>query len=348
MSMLAHYDSNLTVNPYPDLPNLIFRDCREAPFSLHGLLSPNDERPYYHRLPMKTAKSTSDAVVYLSSHTAGGRVRFRTDSPYIAIRAALHNIERHNHASITGVAGFDLYCDNLFLNSYSPALDVGEQFDSLLPTDGNMHDYIIHFPLYSGCKALLIGLDRDAAIEAPTPYAHSKPILYYGSSITQGACASRPGMAYENILSRRLNCDHINLGFSGNAKGESAVADYIGEQDIAAFVFDYDYNAPTPEYLAQTHDAFYRRIRNAAPTLPVLMLTRPFPIGTEESMRRSDVIKKTYESALKRGERVAFLDSADYLTHFGGDHTVDAVHPTDLGFWIMAEQIGTLLETLLK
>lgn len=348
MSELERYDSNFTENPFPTLPDLVFHDCTESPFSLHGLLLPNEERPYFHRLPLETAKNTSNAVLYLSSHTAGGRVRFRTDSPYIAIRALLHNIEKYNHASITGTAGLDLYCDNLFLNSYKPSVDIVDQFDSIINTDGKMHDYLIHFPLYSGCRALLIGLDRNAHIEAPTPYAHQKPILYYGSSITHGACASRPGMAYENIISRRLSCDHINLGFSGSAKAEDAVADYIKTQGIAAFVYDYDHNAPTPDDLAKTHEPFYCRVREACPDLPILMVSRPDHIGSEDTLRRRDIIRATYEHALARHEHVDFLDSAEFLAQTNGDHTVDSVHPTDLGFWLMADAIGNALAKWLK
>ncbi len=348
MSTLALYDPNFAANPYPSLPNLVFRDCREAPFSLHGLLLPDEERPYFHRLPLATAKATSDAVLYLSSHTAGGRVRFRTDSPYIAIRALMHSIEKANHFSITGTAGFDIYRDNIFLDSYRPSPAITDQYDGVLMTDGKMHDYTLHFPLYAGCKALLIGLDKSAVLEAPTPYAIEKPVLYYGSSITQGGCASRPGMAYQNIISRRLNCDQINLGFSGSAKAEMTVADYIKEQDMAVFVYDYDHNAPNPDYLAQTHEPFYRRIREACPDLPVLMVTRPDHIGTEDTCRRRDIIKATYEQALARGERVAFLDSSAFMAEFCGDHTVDTTHPTDLGFWMMANAIGDEVAKMLK
>ncbi|MBQ4575296.1 MAG: hypothetical protein IJA85_08905 [Clostridia bacterium] len=348
MSNLELYDSNFAANPYPSLPKLIFRDCRETPFSLHGLLCPSEERPYFHRLPLNVAKAASDAVVYLSSHTAGGRVRFRTDSPYIAIRALLHNIEKANHFSITGSAGFDLYRDSIFLDSYRPSPAIADQYDGVLMTDGKMHDYMIHFPLYSGCKALLIGLDEAAALEAPTSYAIEKPVLYYGSSITQGGCASRAGMAYQNIISRRLDCDQINLGFSGSAKAEMAVANYIIKQDISAFVYDYDHNAPNPDYLEQTHESFYLRIREACPTLPVLMVTRPDHIGTEDTLRRRDIIKSTYEKALSRGEPVYFLDSSEFTAEFGGDHTVDTTHPTDLGFWVMANAIGAELAKILK
>lgn len=106
-------------------------------------------------------------------------------------------------------------------------------------------------------------------------YAVKKPVVYYGSSITQGACASRPGNCYESILSRRLDCDYINLGFSGSAKGEDAIVDYIIGLDMSVFVMDYDYNAPTPEHLEKTHSKMFKAIRAEHPTLPIIIMPRP-------------------------------------------------------------------------
>jgi hypothetical protein len=111
----------------------------------------------------------------------------------------------------------------------------------------------INFPLYSSVSALYIGLEENAVVEPSAGYKNKKPMVFYGSSITQGACASRPGNSYANIVSRTLGIDHINLGFSGNAKGEQTMADYIASLDMSVFVYDYDYNAPDPEHLQNTH-----------------------------------------------------------------------------------------------
>ena len=187
-------------------------------------------------------------------------------------------------------------------------------------------------------------------MEKRAGYRIGKPILYYGSSITQGGCASRPGMAYEAIISRRLDADFINLGFNGSARAEQPIADYLASLDPVVFVMDYDYNAPDPEYLAKTHENLYRTFRAAHPDTPVIMVGKPdFWLCNESNMERRDVIYRTYNNARLRGEKVIFIDGHSlFPANMREECTVDNCHPNDLGMVGMADVIGRAVEFALS
>ena len=187
----------------------------------------------------------------------------------------------------------------------------------------------INFPLYSGVTELWIGLNRNSTLEKRADYKIGRPVLYYGSSITHGGCASRPGMAYETIISRRLDADFINLGSNGSARAEQPIAHFLASLDPVVFVMDYDYNAPDPEYLAKTHENLYRTFRVAHPDTPVIMVGKPdFWLCNESNMERRDVIYRTYNNARLRGEKVIFIDDHSlFPANMREECTVDNCHP---------------------
>jgi lysophospholipase L1-like esterase len=197
---------------------------------------------------------------------------------------------------------------------------------------------------------ITIGIDDDSIIEAPTPYINKKPVVFYGSSITEGGCASRVGNAYNAALSRQLNMDYINFGFSGSAKGEPEMAEFIASVPMSIFVMDYDYNAPDANHLQNTHEPFFRIIREKHPDLPIVMLSNPnYRLNPEENEKRLAVIRKTYENAKARGDKNVYLISGE---NFYGDEdiyacTVDKIHPNDHGFALMTSEIRKTLEPIL-
>jgi len=174
-------------------------------------------------------------------------------------------------------------------------------------------------------------------------------VVAESSSITQGACASRPGNCYQNIITRRLDCDYINLGFSGSAKAEPEIAEYIAGLDMSLFVYDYDHNATKLEYLQDTHERMFKTIRERQPDLPIVMVSKPAPKPTEAVIKRRDVIMQTYLNARAAGdEKVWFVDGSTMLQLFGGDNgTVDGVHPNTLGMMCMAQTIGDVMARIL-
>jgi hypothetical protein len=358
-----------TVAPYGfttslDLPGVTFRSVREKPFDLYGFYDPYAPG-VFRRIPKDVAEATNGGVVGLHTNTAGGRVRFRTDSSYIALHAAVKGEYVAQHFPLVGSSGFDLYVrvgtKYLFCGACVPTHPDGGAFPHpetvwRFPTR-EVRDVMIHFPLYSNVEDAWIGVEENAVLDHGSGYRFDRPVVYYGSSITQGGCASRPGNSYQALISRELDCDFINLGFSGSARAEAAIRDWIAGLDMSVFVCDYDHNAPNAQYLRETHEPFFRAIREAQPDLPVIFVTRPdahwYVFGREwgESIdERRAAVYDTYRNAMKAGDPNVWFIDGDSL--FDGPHrdccTVDGCHPNDAGFFRMAQRIGAYVSAVLR
>ena len=348
-------DQNFAILKITDL-DAKWYEVTTPPLSLHGvMMHPEDGLV---RMPISVAKNLSAGRVILSKHLSGGRVRFRTDSPYVAVKCTYRFWEVLPHMSISGTHGFAVYKNGRYCNFTAPtAKDIleGEEsgktpFSGIinLNNGGNMVDVDLLLPLYSGVWDMQIGLADDCTVEAPVPYKYQTPILFYGSSITQGACASHAGNDYVNTLSRMLDCDIWNLGFSGGAKGEKVIADYMASLDPSIYVLDYDYNAPDPDHLLQTHRPLYQTIRAAHPSTPIVLISKPNFWGSADDYARRDVIQATYQKAVQDGDKnVYFIDGE---TLFWDEEryacTVDSVHPNDHGFYRMAKVVYPVLNSL--
>ena len=352
---LDEIDKNLKVDKTIDKKGLKFFSFEEEPFRIYGnLMREEDDR--LHRVPTVVARETNDGVLALSTNTAGGRVRFKTDSKRIAVIAkySVHSkIATWSHFAPTGYAGLDLFEGKNFLGCFVPPHDMpNKAYESVITLGGDRceRELTIHLPIYADLSDLYIGIDEDATLGAAEPYKYEKPIVYYGSSITQGGCASRPGSTYQAILSRWLECDHINLGFSGSARGEDAIVQYMASLDMGVFVCDYNYNAPTKEHLEATHLPLYRKIREKHPEIPFIIMERPnSTLNPKDKEYRGAVLRKTYETAISEGDKnVYFLDPSADFPFFGDEATVDGVHPTDLGFYFMAKALYPILKEILK
>ena len=338
---------------------LLYRDIRNKPFVISGLAW-YPEQLSFCRLPEAALPELSAGLRYEAPSTAGCMVRFKTDSKLVAIQAELlSDPDIHPHMPRTGSSGFDLYigegAEKLFAGSeeqVAPAAGSTE-LKALIAqnlSDG-MKECTIHFPLYNGVRSVFIGLSPESKIEEPSPFTISKPLLFYGSSITQGGCASHPGNAYPALIARWLDADHINLGFSASAKGEPAMAELIASLDMSVFIMDYDHNAMTVEQLTNTHEPFYQIIRKAHPELPIVMVSRT-DIEWDPDFNRSmkAVIRKTYDNAVNNGDRFVFFIDGETLfgTHNRDACTVDGRHPNDLGFMRMAEGIYPVVKKALS
>ena len=224
-------DKNLKVDKEIDKTGLKFYHFEDAPFKLYGKLERGEDDRLY-RVPRAVAEATNPGVLGLCTNTAGGRVRFRTDSPFVAIHAKMFNLDKMSHFTVCGSAGFDLYVnedgEEKYAATFQPPFNMTEGYESLVKLNGcKMRDITINFPLYSGVESLFVGVSEDATVCEATPYTIETPIVFYGSSITQGGCASRPGTCYQAIISRRFNCDYVNLGFSGSGRAEDEMIDYL-------------------------------------------------------------------------------------------------------------------------
>lgn len=345
-------DENLVLKRVTET-DIVWHNPNNAPFSVHGVFYENDE---YIRLPRKIAKTISNGVHYLSGFTAGGRIRFVTNSKHIALRVvAPKSFDIMLHMPIAGEYGFSVYVDGKFLSFIAPdQFDIIDKnpivYDGIIKLDEKTHEIEIYFPLYYTISEVLIGLSSNAIIEKHPPYKHSAPIVFYGSSITQGGCASHAGNDYISILSRWLNSDIINLGFSGSAKGEQEMADYLATLCASIFVIDYDNNAPTVEHLKNTHFKLYETIRKKHALTPIVMISRPNTDTTKDFKARREVIKNTIKRAIDLGDKnVYFIDGETLFGKKDRDAcTVDGCHPNDLGFYRMAETIYPMLKNILE
>ena len=257
MKNIADIDKNLEMKIInkDDLKTYPVRDKR---FTIYGSYAPESDT-LFRRTPEEVAKNMSTGAHFLHTNTAGIRVRFKTDSQYIALKPTMPSVANMVIMPLSGSTGFDIYADGEFIgivaqqvvyeDNHRATVENLDKYEGIVEfPDRKMREIQINFPLYSDVSDLLIGLQEDAKIEHGAEYKYKKPIVFYGSSITQGAAASRPGNSYEAIISRRLDTDYINLGFSGNARAEDAIAEYISNLDMSIFVYDYDHNAPTVEH----------------------------------------------------------------------------------------------------
>lgn len=345
MADVSTFDKRLRVEDIT-LTGMTFHDVNEAPFSVHGVFYEDDR---FRRIPRAVAVQVSEAVAYLNDNTAGGRVRFRTDSRKVAIYAQLCAVGKMPHFALTGSVGFDVYADGRYMGTAIPPFEVADRFEAMVWLDGKSHEVQINFPLYSGVTQLFVGVDEGASLSAAQPY-EDLPVVFYGSSITQGGCASRAGNSYQAILSRELGFDYINLGFSGSAKAEQPMVEYIASLPMRAFVLDYDHNAPDEAHLQATHEPFYKAVRAAHPDIPIVMMTRPVYRLNKEERRRLAIVRATYENAVDAGdENVYFIDGRQLVGKaFAELSTVDGCHPNDIGFYAMAKRVRKTLEPLLK
>jgi len=341
--------SEALVKRFPTIEMYNLTQCAAEVYGLHH----TGEDGIFARMPVELADSINPSISSLARHTAGGRIRFRTDSPFVAIRAKRLNTFYMRHMPLSGSTGCDILVgrsDSLrTIKMCAPIRVDDEWFEDGAPVNLKGEEFVkevreitITLPLYGGLSEFYIGIDKDSQLLPPEPYTYGK-VVFYGSSVTQGGCATRSGNSYDNIISRMLDCDIHNLGFSGSGKGEPEVAHYIASLNPAVVVMDYDHNAPNPEHLEATHKPFFEILRNAHPDLPVLFMSRVMPETTTlaESDKRREIIRATYLDAVAKGDKnVYFLDGTTVFPPDEKDFcTVDGAHPNDLGFMYMARAV---------
>ena len=336
-------------------------DVNEAPFRLYGLCRAEGETDY-KRLPKEFAEKLGNpSVAVMYNRTTGIRVRFKTDSNRIILKCVQKEQVNIPHIAVTCSSCFDLYADGEYCNVFRPGIDTEGKYSEDKSMDGGyqsgyvfkgerkMRQLLIHFPLYNSVDQVYIALEEDAQVLPPEEYGHSGPVVFYGSSITQGACASHPGNCYVNSLSRRLDFDFVNLGFSGGCFGEPEFAQYIPELKPSVLVMDYDHNSSRAQ-LKERHEPFFKEFRKHCPNVPVVFITMAdLSSGVEGRKVRRDTICKTYENAVSAGDKnVYFIDGGEIYREPGvGACTVDNAHPNDLGFWFMANRIEKTLAEIL-
>lgn len=354
---LTDFDSNFKDKIESVGKDIVFYDIEESPFKIYGVKKQKTDycaNECYCRMDYEYAKTISDGVSHAIGNPAGGRIRFRTNSPCICIAVKEFSIPKAAAVSVMSSSGLDIYLEDdkgesRFLKSAVPPADNKDGFIFTVELEGNkMQGITVNMPTVCGLIDVKIGIKDGCVLEAPLPYAIEKPLVFYGSSITQGQLSSRPGNSYEAVISRHFNCDYLNFGFSGNAKGEVAAAEYLKKLDMTAFILDYDHNAPTPEHLKATHEPFFKIIREANPTLPIIIMSRPLFTDDADTVARREIIKTTYDNAVKNGDKnVYFLSGKELMAIARYEGIVDNCHPNDLGLYSMAQALIGVLEKIL-
>jgi lysophospholipase L1-like esterase len=305
----------------------------------------------YDRLPAKAEKIVRAPVWDLSHHSAGMSVRFVTNAATISARWSLRGKRLEMpHMPATGVSGVDLYVKSdgrwNYLGTGRPTLverNVGVLIRDLEPIE---REFRVYLPLYNGLEKLEIGVPSGATFKPAPPAAASKPVVFYGTSITQGGCASRPGMAYPAIVGRMLNLPTVNLGFSGNGKTEPELANLLAELDPAAYVLDSLANLETAQ-VDERLPSFVETLREKHPTTPIVLLESvPYPDKTLVAKRNTrfigsnDIVRRIYNERREKGDRRIYYVPSHSFLGLDGEGTVDGVHPTDLGFQRMADSLA--------
>ena len=308
----------------------------------------------WHRFPLKAENcGIRPDVLTLAGCTAGGQLRFRTDSSRIVL-----SVRTVSEAYTPGRSGFDLYTGELgrelFWNSARPDPGKTEYISELFHVSGRqLREFRLNFPLYNGVAELSVGLDEDASVLPPVPLPVKKPVVIYGTSITQGGCASRAGSAFTNQLSRRLQAEFLNFGFSGNGQNEPEVAGLLAEiEEPAMFIIDSEANSISAELVRERVPQFLAILREKHPLVPIVIVTKvPYgPRYAGEIPVLKEEFRSIYEARKRAGDRnIHFVDGTEFWT--GSDYTentIDGAHPTDLGFTLMADKLEPVLRPLLE
>ena len=350
-------DPNMTLEK-ADSKGIAWFDPKKEPFRLVGFKYIKQDG-IYRRLPLKPDWEIRSAVNSLANSTAGGQVHFQTDSRKILIRAEIAYPSGMYHMPATGQSGFDLYMGEPRNQKYVATSRFGAKETKyevqLFSGSKEMRSFTLNFPLYNGVKKLEIGVVAGSTIKQAKPFKEDGPIVVYGTSITQGGCASRPGMAYSNILSRSMNMEFTNLGFSGNGKGEPALANLINQIENKKMVI-LDYEANVYNDIKRTLGPFIDILREKNPTMPILVISKiryASEINNEKQMKaleeRAQFQKVLVDKKKAAGDKnIYFLDGGSLLGDDAHECTVDGVHPTDLGFLKMAKGIEQVLRGILK
>ncbi|MBQ7954687.1 MAG: hypothetical protein IJ282_02960 [Lachnospiraceae bacterium] len=332
-----------------------FYDITQEPIKIYGLSVVDGKERKFWRLPGEMMEKMP-GLDYLGKRCTGGRVRFCTDAAEFVIRMTLKEAAEDINFPTAGSAGADVYfgrgTESVYGGYIAPWNHSQEEItiEKTFFKPAGMENVTINLPRSDHLLGMEIGLPEDAVLAPPEEYTLQAPIIYYGSSITEGGCVSRVGCAYTSILSRWLDADYRNYGFSGCAKGEEEFARFLAEhKEISAFVYDYDHNTPSIDHLQATHEKFFEIFRKAHPGVPVLMLSRPdVDPYTDDIQQLRDIVCRTYQNARAKGDKnVYFIDGRQYFGDLGrAECTIDGVHPTALGMMRMAETIYPVLRKM--
>ena len=312
----------------------------------------------------KIKEEKMDMVYGLASHCAGLHVDFTTNADKVTIRYEFNSANHMPHMPLTGSHGVDTYIKYngkwMYFDTIYPAHDtVPNQKDVFIKgncinlKDIEFLDFSINLPLYEGVKSMQIGIPEGAEI-TPIRYLDKKPIVVYGTSITQGGCASRPGTCYTSILRRAVDRDVYNLGFSGSGLLEHLMSEILSSYDPEIIIMDCSTNMAgfSDEEYTERYNYFYKTFRAKHPETPIILMEQPalgnyWAIRTDKDVEKGATLRNIYKNWKKHDKNVYIIHAKDL---YGDDYeaTVDTIHATDLGFYRMSKPVIKLVKQILK
>ncbi|HEV7330902.1 MAG TPA: SGNH/GDSL hydrolase family protein [Flavisolibacter sp.] len=314
----------------------------------------------YQRLPLRFKNNMRPYLWELSQRPAGMAIRFTTNSPTIAVRWKTNKSMYFPHVAESLIRGVDLYGKKngkwFYAGLGKPSTNENHEAVVIKGMDSNMKEFLLHLPTYETVDSVFIGVAPGFVIQSPAKrgFRSRKPVVFYGTSIVQGASAMRPGMAYPSIISRNLNIEAINLGFSGNAHLDTIIARAMTEVDASCYVLDCGPNL-TPAMVRERLRPFINILKQGRASVPVLLVGNiPYPHALfDKDVRQkidsvNQIFQETFIQLKKEGVKELYYLPSKNLIGVDGEATVDGVHPTDLGFFRLAQGIGNLLRQILK
>lgn len=348
---IAKYDLNMAVKNAVVTKGVKWIDGRYLP--IEGRVF-DDVAHYYDRLPENVTTNVNGGVRGMKRHTAGLQARFATDSSNIHISWVPYNSWLDmDHMPSTGVSGIDIYVRKpggkwRYAKTGRVKSAKGARVSLTLP--GGRSEVLVNFPLYNGVKSFKLGIDGSAEISALPPRASgvSRPVVFYGTSITHGGCASRPGLSFVNIIGRNLDVPVVNLGFSGSGKMEYEMSEHISRIDASCFVLDCLWNMRMkPKSGLPEYEPFIRNLRAKRPGVPIIMAgycdVFCGPVNPKEAFAR-----KLYEKLIAEGWTDLYFLPGEGMLGDDFEGTVDGVHPNDIGMVRMAEAYGKAVKKALR
>ena len=295
----------------------------------------------YDRLPASFKELVREPVWNLSKSSAGLSIRFSTNTSNLKVRWEVMNDFSMDHMPDTGIKGVDLYFKKgekwQYINTGRPQGFFNE-YTLVENMSEVMREFKIFLPLYDGVKNIEIGIDSKSSIKKPTKNT-KKPIIFYGTSITQGGCASRPGMAHTNIMSRQLDIDVYNFGFSGNCRMEQPIAELISTVEPALYVIECMPNMINPELISERTIPLVETIRKKNPDTPIIfvdLFKSPITLLNNKIKSENDsmdhALKTEFDKMIENDVKNIFFIETPKLNDSDHEGTVDAIHFTDLGF----------------
>ena len=324
---------------------------KDAPLKVFGIPF-FDTKKEFRRLPDELIEKLPN-LEHLGKRCPGARIGFRTDAEEFTVKVILKTLKPDVGMAIYSCQAVNVMVgdrqNSKFAGLLTPPDYETKTFEKTFKKSAAMEEVTLWLLRNEEIEEVFVSIPDKAAIEAPTPYKYG-PVLYYGSSITEGGCCCNVTNGYNALLSRWLDVDYYNMGFSGNAKGEPIMADYLNTIDFKAFVLDYDHNAPTAQHLRDTHEPFYKKIREKNPDTPILMLSRPIFRPWPDDEERKSIVKATYDNAVAAGDKnVYYVNSDEFFDDELRDIcAIDTIHPNDLGFYRMAKTILPVMKEMLE